>query len=1535
MGKVATWMVCMIFLVSCGGSDSGGNSTSAPETTTITSVSPSVFDVSGGERAYLESGPFQQQANYSVLVNDVVATDVEIESEQKLSFVVPEGEKTGTANIVLMKDATVAARLNDKAEYSGVVPLTVYSITPSQVDLAVSDTVVVVGKGFNEQLTLYVADQPTSYNLVNSQRLEFSLPAHLEGDINIRLEQGEQSLSPTAPVNVTNNQVAISSLQPAEINTSGGTEVRILGGRFTPDTRVSVAGTPVELVTYISEQELLITTPFHSPGTVAVEVSQGADANNLKRATANLLYIDPFADVQPYLVSATALSNTQVRAQFSEPMSSSLLQASYSFVGEIGAAGLAVTDIKFADTAQTTVDIDVLPMSEMNYTLVVTGALDASGVAISLADRNQNNQAIFAGVGDSSQVDSDNDGLSDSQEQRGFTVRYQTLDGEWISEDVSSDPLNADTDGDGLNDIDEYTERTHPRLADTDRDQLGDGDEAYKFGSDPLKQDTDGDGLHDFEELNFGTSLVLADTDGDQFRDYTELFERNRNPRIADIPLPKVEVESLTAAIDVRYTSTEFNGESRTSEETFSTTRSRESGSSDTTTNTVNIGAGWGDGSPGATGNVLPSLFQRLWVAANYEDQQESSSYYANLNEFNNSSASSFASETTSEITRDVVAGRITVAVNFSTLSDVAFTLRDIELSLIVRDNKNPDAYKPIATLLPINTDLEVNIGPLAASRGPILFHADAPIPSEIEAIMKNPTPYAVEVANYNLVDENQRNFAYSSQEVNERTATLAIVYNDGQTAKEQHRIATSGLFDLATGAQLGVSLDAALKGLQLYPVDDAGKTVAEIEISSQPSPAGDGALLPGEVYLNRSYSITNGQLTRVRSTQVQMESGQPKGYDSWVLLNNNGRAIPMADLSTTYLKQGETYLLTYTRDVDGDGLTLAEEILLGTKDTQCDTDGDTLSDYREVYGRPIPYFLAGNQNAPRAQLKDLCEYGAQYPIYDATTPEFYTWRIGIFENSDVSIRSYRAYSNPLIADSDDDGLDDGTEFAMRTRSDELPPVWYSDPLLKDTDDDGLNDAKESELGSDLNIRDSDGDGLTDGLEVALENDPLDGTDASRVNDQDNDGLIDRFEDSGAINACGYSYFYTGNFKPASTSDQDGDGLPDVWEYYLCTNPFSADTDGDKLSDFDEWNHSSTVDYENTDSNLTFNAQRFAQAKAACDYAKNCNLKSAINGKESLKLGTNPLADDTDGDNLKDSEELDGWQVWLEEYTSDGRVAPYNVTSDPLIADADGDGLNDGEEYKAKTDPNKKDTDGDGRDDAKDRGDGFNPLQVDFEVEFSIRSINILENGEVLKDDKNAQEFAVLWFYYIDLVSPLGNDESVQFLPQEPKNTNESKRVVLEAGFPSGNVKCSGNDDLKGLISIKDGDSALYDGDKALKKTVVLNRYSKLYYSMKVGEMADINKTPLCQTTERFDDTGNRIENNTTPPNLGLDLDWVMLSGGVGNSSYEISGADFIGNEFQVYEYAPTEVRELRAGDFSNNRPDIRIGIVGRRVEDN
>jgi outer membrane protein OmpA-like peptidoglycan-associated protein len=76
---------------------------------------------------------------------------------------------------------------------------------------------------------------------------------------------------------------------------------------------------------------------------------------------------------------------------------------------------------------------------------------------------------------------------------------------------------------------------------------------------------------------------------------------------------------------------------------------------------------------------------------------------------------------------------------------------------------------------------------------------------------------------------------------------------------------------------------------------------------------------------------------------------------------------------------------------------------------------------------------------------------------------------------------------------------------------------------------------------------------------------------------------------------------------------------------------------------------------------------------------------------------TNPLNPDTDGDNLKDGDEV------------------HNYSTDPVKTDTDGDGLNDGNEINTdKTDPLKADTDGDGLSDGNEiNTHKTDPLKVD------------------------------------------------------------------------------------------------------------------------------------------------------------------------------------------------------------------------------
>ena len=81
-----------------------------------------------------------------------------------------------------------------------------------------------------------------------------------------------------------------------------------------------------------------------------------------------------------------------------------------------------------------------------------------------------------------------------------------------VLEDVLSDPLPLDVDGDGLLLGQEDALGTDPEDADTDNDGISDGDEFYIFGSDPTECDSDGDGLVDGLEVGLVEGLKDTNT---------------------------------------------------------------------------------------------------------------------------------------------------------------------------------------------------------------------------------------------------------------------------------------------------------------------------------------------------------------------------------------------------------------------------------------------------------------------------------------------------------------------------------------------------------------------------------------------------------------------------------------------------------------------------------------------------------------------------------------------------------------------------------------------------------------------------------------------------------------------------------------------------------------------------------------------------------------------------------------------------------------------------------------------------------------
>jgi hypothetical protein len=283
--------------------------------------------------------------------------------------------------------------------------------------------------------------------------------------------------------------------------------------------------------------------------------------------------------------------------------------------------------------------------------------------------------------------------------------------------------------------------------------------------------------------------------------------------------------------------------------------------------------------------------------------------------------------------------------------------------------------------------------------------------------------------------------------------------------------------------------------------------------------------------------------------------------------------------------------------------------------------------------------------------------------------------------------------------DSDGDGLTDDVE-----------PVIGTDPGNPDTDGDGTGDGQE----------DADGDGLTNLEEVTgsendgFGNEPTDPTDA----DTDDDGLTDGQE----VDLTGTDPNVAdtdGDGTSDAAEDPDGDGLTNLEEVTgsendafdnEATDPLVADTDGGGVDDGDEV-------AAGTDPNNPLD-----------DLPGDDQDQDGLTDAEELLEGTDPTDPDTDGDGLKDGEEVktfdtdpldpdtdtdgltDGDEVRATDTDpldpdsdndglSDGREV-NNVGSDPNRKDTDGDRLGDGQEVKRfKTDPLRKDTDGDGLND--------------------------------------------------------------------------------------------------------------------------------------------------------------------------------------------------------------------------------------------
>lgn len=991
----------------------------------------------------------------------------------------------------------------------------------------------------------------------------------------------------------------------------------------------------------------------------------------------------------PRVANVASTGPASVLVTFSEPVQSGVDSAEnpdhYSIHADILEGSLetqAVLEVQSATLGadRTVVELVTLTQSDIEYVLEVVNVKDLAGNQIAPPERGLDPSTVtFTGNADAGDLpDSDGDGLSDAAEQKGWIVTVVAVDGSKSSRQVTSEPAGDgmdDTDGDGVPDPDERIYRLDPRSADTDGDGLSDADELNLYYSEPAQLDTDGDGLQDgLEATGFGTSPVHADTDGDQLEDPYEIDAANRDPRIADVPRLRISVGDVALTLDERFTFTDFEGQTRSEASSTSTTleqgSTRTFATSDTQSTTSAI-----ESTVGASASY--SFPDEFGASASTEVTNGSTQEYSSTvsresstssnRAFNESVEKSSTFESSSEVVREVVDASVRLPITIGSLGDVAFTVENLEIAALQQDPLDRSRVVPIATLVP-ESELTgggapvYNIGP-GGSKNNVVFANREVFPETVEALMKDPRGLLFQVANFDITDELGRNFAYTQQEITDRTASITIDYGDGRV--ESHQVATYAGYDV-DGRPNGVTMDRVLS-------QDLG--------------------------LDYDATVEPGLGTMRVLARIGDVASDPDASRSWVVFtsDDNGDVLDTTvHFDEIVLRAGDVYRLAYLQDRDQDGLFAREEYLAGSDDTNADSDADGIPDFGEVR-------------------------------------EGWTVRV-------VGRTPYPGYADPQRLDSDSDGIADVDELAFGT-----------DARLRDSDGDGILDDDElngfyyrpaGEISdvffgdpypgeawvTDPLNPDTDGDGLSDGFELRLGSDPQ-VDDAADFVDTDADGLTDAEEESD----CGIVV----NGTPLSSCsskyepDTDGDGLPDLLERMIGSDPQSSDSDGDFLPDYDELDVDGYIAID-----PTFDVGQF---RSACDDARSCSYDPSA----SRLYGSSPRDADEDADGLTDYDELIvGWRRG----TDSGQVF-----SDPRDADVDRDGLTDDEELGAETDPNVRDTDGDAdlngnRTDGEEADDGLDPLVKDQLIRVEMDRIVFGQAGD---DDAVTGAGDYIWSFEI------------------------------------------------------------------------------------------------------------------------------------------------------------------------------------------
>ena len=402
----------------------------------VTSIAPTSGPTTGGTTVAITGNNFTNGA--TVRFGATAATNVLVANSSTITANTPAGS-AGAVTVTVTNPGGQFAQLINGFTYSSTtgVPPTLTAVSPTTGPTTGGTTITLSGSNFVSGATVRVGGALcTNITFVSTSTITAKTPVGTAGAQSVQIQNpdGRNFTLPSAftYTSATSPAPTLTSVTPNSGPKGGGTFITLIGTNFQPGATVMVGIAPATTVSYLGSTTLTAFTPSGSVGAATVTVSnpdartgQLASGFTYTNSTLNITNVSPG--------TGPMAGGTQL----------TLTGTAFSASTSISIAGRVASGVTYVNS------------TTMKAT--TPGSLEPGSANVTVNDPSAGSLTLrngFAYFAQPTTDDTDGDGLPDWWEvQFGLDPTVAT----------GVDGAAGDPDSDGVANIDEYHQGTHPR----------------------------------------------------------------------------------------------------------------------------------------------------------------------------------------------------------------------------------------------------------------------------------------------------------------------------------------------------------------------------------------------------------------------------------------------------------------------------------------------------------------------------------------------------------------------------------------------------------------------------------------------------------------------------------------------------------------------------------------------------------------------------------------------------------------------------------------------------------------------------------------------------------------------------------------------------------------------------------------------------------------------------------------------------------------------------------------------------------------